>query len=52
MFRKALIKQMLANSQVMFSQRQSQFYQRAQPRHDDDIIEGEIVDDDDKRHLS
>lgn len=46
--RRALIKQLLRNSQVVFSTRQ-QFYHQQQ--HDADIIEGEVVDKDDPRHL-
>lgn len=47
--RRALIKQMLSNSQVIFRQRNSTFYQHAshQRHHQNaNIIEGEIVDDD------
>lgn len=52
--RRALIAQMLKNSQLIFSRRGSaQFYRRSQSssRYDSDIIEGEVVDDDDSKHL-
>jgi len=50
--RRGLIARMLANSQMLFSQRTS-FYQQGQQRShaDDSIIEGEVVTDEDKRHL-
>lgn len=52
--RQALIAQLLKNSQVIFSQRGStSFYHQSRysSRRDDNIIEGEVVDDDDPRHL-
>lgn len=52
--RQALITQMLKNSQVIFSRRGSAgFYHQSHysSRRDDDIIEGEVVDEDDPRHL-
>lgn len=53
--RQALIKQMLKNSSVIFRGRSSAgFYQQHSYRsssQDNDIIEGEVVDEDDPRHL-
>jgi UPF0716 protein FxsA len=53
--RQALIKQMLKNSSVIFRGRSSAgFYQQRSYRsssQDNDIIEGEVVDEDDPRHL-
>lgn len=53
--RQLLIKQLLKNSQVIFSGRTTGgFYQQRSyhsSRRDDDIIEGEVVDEDDPRHL-
>lgn len=53
--RQALIKQMLKNSSVIFKGRSSAgFYQQRSYRsssQDNDIIEGEVVDEDDPRHL-
>jgi UPF0716 protein FxsA len=53
--RQALIKQMLKNSQFIFSGRgRAGFYQQRSYRssaEEDDIIEGEVVDEDDPRHL-
>lgn len=46
--RRALIKLLLRNSQVVFSSQQQFYHQR---QHDADIIEGEIVDKEDPRHL-
>lgn len=53
--RQALIKQMLKNSQVIFSRRSTGAFHQHRSYHssrrDDDIIEGEVIDDDDPRHL-
>lgn len=52
--RQMLIRQMLKNGQVIFRRGGSaQFYQRSRysSRYNDDIIEGEVVDEDDQRHI-
>lgn len=52
-FRKWMIKQMLQNSQVVFRQSGRRSYQQSSHRtsQQGDIIEGEIVEDDDSRHI-
>ncbi|MTI62776.1 FxsA family protein [Methylophaga sp.] len=51
--RQLLIAQMLKNSQFIFSGRGAGFYGQSHysPRRDEHIIDGEVVDDDDPRHL-
>ena len=53
--RKAMIGQMLKNSQIIFTRGQSSIFERGRPygsaSDKGDIIEGEVVDDDEPRHL-
>lgn len=51
--RQLLIAQMLKNSQFIFNGRGAGFHyqSRYSSRRDEDIIEGEVVDDDDSHHL-
>ncbi|WP_438970576.1 FxsA family protein [Methylophaga sp.] len=53
--RRAMIVQMLKNKQMLFTSRGSaNFYQQrpgSKSRNDDNVIEGEVVDDDDPRNL-
>lgn len=51
--RQLLIAQMLKNSHFIFSGRGAGFYRQSHysSRRDEDIIEGEVVDEDDPRHL-